>query len=228
MTEESRKTVFICRGTGCESSKSDVIHERLVEEVNKQGAGKKVQIKKTGCHGFCQQGPIIAIQPEGTFYAMVKESDVSEIVESHLINDQPIERLYYIEPNTEERIPKYDDIPFYSHQHRIILHNCGEIDPENIDDYIGRGGYDGIKRALKEMTPEEVVEEVINSGLRGRGGAGFSTGLKWKLGRNAPGDQKYVVCNADEGDPGAFMDRSLASSRAFLNRSTASGYSWRT
>ncbi|MHA2140687.1 MAG: NADH-quinone oxidoreductase subunit NuoF [Candidatus Thorarchaeota archaeon] len=209
MIEDTRKTVFICRGTGCESSKSDVIHEKLLEEVKKQGAGKKVQIKKTGCHGFCQQGPIIAIQPEGTFYAMVKETEVPEIVESHLINDQPLEKLYYIEPNTEEKIPKYDDIPFYSNQHRIILNNCGEIDPENIDDYIIRGGYDGIKRALKEMSPEEVVEEVIDSGLRGRGGAGFSTGLKWKLGRNAPGDQKYVVCNADEGDPGAFMDRSL-------------------
>jgi NADH:ubiquinone oxidoreductase subunit F (NADH-binding)/(2Fe-2S) ferredoxin/NAD-dependent dihydropyrimidine dehydrogenase PreA subunit len=204
MTEQ-RKTVFICRGTGCESSKSAVIHEKLVEEVKKQGAEKKVQIKKTGCHGFCQQGPIIAIQPEGTFYALVKESDVPDIVESHLLNDQPLERLFYIEPNTEEKIQKYDDIPFYSHQHRIILSNCGEIDPENIDDYIKRGGYEGITRALKEMTPEEVVEEVINSGLRGRGGGGFSTGLKWKLARNAPGDQKSLL----EADPHSVVEGML-------------------
>ena len=209
MTDDDKITVFICRGTGCESSKSDVLHGMLEEEIKKQGFGKKVEIKKTGCHGFCQQGPIIAIDPEGTFYAMVKESDIPKIVESHIGKGEPVEDLYYIEPNTGERIPKYDDIPFYSHQHRIILKNCGEIDPENIDDYIAREGYEGLKRAITEMTPEEVIQEVLDSGLRGRGGAGFPTGLKWKLGRDAPGDQKYVVCNADEGDPGAFMDRSL-------------------
>jgi NADH:ubiquinone oxidoreductase subunit F (NADH-binding)/(2Fe-2S) ferredoxin/NAD-dependent dihydropyrimidine dehydrogenase PreA subunit len=209
MTDAAKRTVFICRGTGCESSKSDVLHKMLEEEIKKQNLDKKVEIKKTGCHGFCQQGPIIAIEPEGTFYAMVKDSDIPKIVESHLSKGEPVEDLYYVEPNTGEKIPKYDDIPFYSHQHRLILRNCGEIDPENIDDYLERGGYDGFKRAITEMTPEEVIEEVINSGLRGRGGAGFPTGLKWKLGRNAPGDQKYVVCNADEGDPGAFMDRSL-------------------
>ncbi|MFX1367473.1 MAG: NADH-quinone oxidoreductase subunit NuoF [Promethearchaeota archaeon] len=209
MTEEQKRTVFICRGTGCQSSRSAVLHELLIEETKKAGLEGKVQIKKTGCHGFCQQGPIVAIQPEGTFYAKVKENDIPEIVESHLLKGEPVERLYYVEPNTKEKIPKYDDIPFYSHQHRIILRNCGEIDPENIDDYIERGGYEGIRRAIREMTPEEVIEEVFNSGLRGRGGAGFPTGLKWRLGRNAPGNQKYVVCNADEGDPGAFMDRSL-------------------
>ncbi len=209
MTDDDKRIVFICRGTGCESSKSDVLHVMLEEEIKKQGLGKKVEIKKTGCHGFCQQGPIIAIEPEGTFYAMVKDSDIPKIVESHIGKGEPVEDLYYVEPNTGEKIPKYDDIPFYSHQHRIILKNCGEIDPENIDDYIDRGGYDGLKRAITEMTPEEVIQEVIDSGLRGRGGGGFPTGLKWKFGREALGDQKYVVCNADEGDPGAFMDRSL-------------------
>ncbi|MFX1606994.1 MAG: NADH-quinone oxidoreductase subunit NuoF [Promethearchaeota archaeon] len=209
MSDDTKRTLFICRGTGCESSKSALLHEMLLEEVKKQKLEEKVEIKKTGCHGFCQQGPIIAIEPEGTFYAMVKESDVAKIVESHIGKGEPLEDLFYVEPNTGEKIPKYDDIPFYSHQQRIILRNCGEIDPENIDDYLNRGGYDGFKRAITEMTPEEVIEEVLSSGLRGRGGAGFPTGLKWKLGREAPGDQKYVVCNADEGDPGAFMDRSL-------------------
>ncbi len=209
MTSDDLKTVFICRGTGCESSKSAELHEMLEKEVDKHGFESSVQVKKTGCHGFCQQGPIVSIEPEGTFYAMVQESDVSEIVESHVIGGAPVERLFYVEPNSGERIPKYDDIPFYANQHRIVLRNCGEIDPESIDDYIGRGGYEGLRRAITEMTPEQVVEEVIESGLRGRGGAGFPTGLKWKLGRNAPGSQKYVVCNADEGDPGAFMDRSL-------------------
>ncbi|MFX1481556.1 MAG: NADH-quinone oxidoreductase subunit NuoF [Promethearchaeota archaeon] len=209
MTHAEKRTVFICRGTGCESSKSETLHKMLLEEVKKQKLDKKVEIKKTGCHGFCQQGPIVAIEPEGTFYAMVKESDIPKIIESHIGRGEPVEDLYYVEPNSGEKIPKYHDIPFYSHQNRIILRNCGEIDPENIDDYLGRGGYDGLKRALTEMTPEEVIEEVQKSGLRGRGGAGFPTGLKWKLARNAPGDQKYVVCNADEGDPGAFMDRSL-------------------
>ncbi|MFX1266081.1 MAG: NADH-ubiquinone oxidoreductase-F iron-sulfur binding region domain-containing protein, partial [Promethearchaeota archaeon] len=209
MTSDYISTVFICRGTGCESSRSAKLHELLVEEVKKQGLADKVLVKKTGCHGFCQQGPIVSIEPEGTFYAMVKEEDIPEIVESHLLNGESVERLFYVEPNTEERIPKYDDIPFYSHQHRIVLRNCGEIDPEEIDDYISRGGYEGFKKAITEMTPEEVIQEILDSGLRGRGGAGFPTGLKWKLGRNAPGNQKYVVANADEGDPGAFMDRSL-------------------
>ncbi|MHA2379241.1 MAG: SLBB domain-containing protein, partial [Candidatus Thorarchaeota archaeon] len=209
MSSDDPSTVFICRGTGCESSRSAKLHEMLVEEVKKHGLQDKVQVKKTGCHGFCQQGPIVSIEPEGTFYAMVKEEDIPEIVESHLLKGETVERLFYVEPNTEERIPKYDDIPFYSHQHRIVLRNCGEVDPENIDDYIGRGGYEGFRKAITEMTPEQVIQEIQDSGLRGRGGAGFSTGLKWKLGRNAPGNQKFVVANADEGDPGAFMDRSL-------------------
>ncbi|MFX1415517.1 MAG: NADH-quinone oxidoreductase subunit NuoF [Promethearchaeota archaeon] len=209
MSGDDLSTVFICRGTGCESSRSAKLHELLVEEVKRLGLSDKVLVKKTGCHGFCQQGPIVSIEPEGTFYAMVKEEDIPEIVESHLLKGETVERLFYVEPNTEERIPKYDDIPFYSHQLRIVLRNCGEIDPEDIDDYIARGGYEGFKKAITEMTPEQVVQEILDSGLRGRGGAGFPTGLKWKLGRNAPGKQKYVVANADEGDPGAFMDRSL-------------------
>ncbi|MHA1902930.1 MAG: NADH-ubiquinone oxidoreductase-F iron-sulfur binding region domain-containing protein [Candidatus Thorarchaeota archaeon] len=203
------RTIFICRGTGCESSKSALLHDLLEEEITKHKLGSSVEVKKTGCHGFCQQGPLLVVEPDGVFYVQVTEKDIPEIVESHLIGGDPIERLYYVEPNTEEKIPKYDDIPFYSHQHRIILRNCGEIDPEKIDDYIARDGYEAIKKAVTQMTPEDVIEEIIKSGLRGRGGGGFPTGLKWKLARNAPGDEKYLVCNADEGDPGAFMDRSL-------------------
>jgi NADH:ubiquinone oxidoreductase subunit F (NADH-binding)/(2Fe-2S) ferredoxin len=170
---------------------------------------KNVHVKKTGCHGFCQQGPLMIIEPDDIFYVKVQEKDIPEIVESHLIQGIPVERLFYIEPNSEEKVPEYLDIPFYSNQERIILRNCGHIDPEEIEDYLVRGGYQGLRKAIFEMTPEEVIEQVLESGLRGRGGAGFPTGLKWKLGRNAPGDVKYVVANADEGDPGAFMDRSL-------------------
>ena len=181
MSSDDRSTVFICRGTGCESSRSAKLHELLAEEVKRQGLTDKVLVKKTGCHGFCQQGPIVSIEPEGTFYAMVKEEDIPEIVESHLLNGETVERLFYVEPNTEERISKYDDIPFYSHQHRIVLRNCGEIDPEEIDDYISRGGYEGLKKAVTETTPEQVIQEILDSGLRGRGGAGFPTGLSGNL-----------------------------------------------
>jgi len=202
-------TVLICRGTGCESSNSDHLHRLLEEEIELQGLADRVQVKKTGCHGFCEQGPIVVVEPEKVFYCQVKESDIKEIVEFHLVGGAPVERLFFVSPTTEESIPRYDNIPFYSRQQRVIFRNCGHIDPENIDDYIEKGGYKGLRQALFEMTPDEVINEVMESGLRGRGGAGFPTGRKWKFTRDVIGDQKYVICNADEGDPGAYMDRGL-------------------
>jgi len=208
LVEADRIEVLVCQGTGCESAKSNLLYDQLAKQVNEKDLGKKVKVKRIGCHGLCQEGPVLAIEPEGLFYCRVQESDIEEIVQSHFIKDQPVERLFYETPKGE-RIPLYKDIPFYSKQHRIVLKNSGHIDPGSIDDYVSAGGYEGLKRALKEMTPEQVVEELQNSGLRGRGGAGFPTGLKWKLARNAPGNEKYAICNADEGDPGAFMDGSI-------------------
>ena len=208
MVEQSKMEVLVCLGTGCESAKSDILYDALKDQVKKRKLGEKVQIKRIGCHGLCEQGPVIAIEPEGLFYCKVQADDIEKIVESHFVNGKPVEELFYESP-TGEGVPHYKDIPFYSKQHRVVLKNSGHIDPSSIDDYIAEGGYSGLERALKEMTPEEVVEEVLQSGLRGRGGAGFPTGLKWKLGRNAPGDKKYAICNADEGDPGAFMDGSI-------------------
>lgn len=208
MADTGKIEVLVCLGTGCESSKSDVIFDKFEEQIKKRKLGEKVEIKRIGCHGLCEQGPVVAIEPEGLFYCQVQQDDIEKIVDSHFVNGVPVEELYFESP-TGERIPHYKDIPFYSKQHRIVLKNSGHIDPGKIDDYIAQGGYKGLERALKEMTPEEVVEEVLNSGLRGRGGAGFPAGLKWKLGRNAPGDKKYAICNADEGDPGAFMDGSI-------------------
>ncbi|MBM3157995.1 MAG: NADH-quinone oxidoreductase subunit NuoF [Chloroflexi bacterium] len=199
---------IVCQGTGCVSSQSPLIFESLNKKVAELGLVGTVQTKFSGCHGCCEQGPIVIIEPEGIFYSQVKVGDVAEIVESHLKNNQPVERLFYKDPNTKESIPHYRDIPFYSKQQRLILRNCGHVNPEDIDDYIAVGGYEALKKALLKMTPDEVIGEVKKAGLRGRGGAGFPTGLKWEFCRRAPGDQKYMVCNADEGDPGAFMDRS--------------------
>lgn len=203
------RVVFVCQGTGCVSSKSPQIQNALEEELKK--AYLDVNVKLTGCHGFCQQGPIMIVEPDGIFYALVALEDVPEIVESHLVNNVPVERLYYKEPTTGKPIPKYDDIPFYSKQTRIVLKNCGKINAEDIKDYLEVDGYKALAKALK-MTPDKVIQEVKDSGLRGRGGAGFPTGLKWQFCKDAKGDQKYVICNADEGDPGAFMDRSILES----------------
>jgi len=204
MAAEER-TVLICRGTGCESTKSPAIQAALDTGLR----DSDVEVKFTGCHGMCQQGPIVIVEPEGTFYANVKEKDAPAIVESLLNGDQPVERLYYKDPATNEKLPTYSDIPFYSKQKRRILRNCGRINPEEISDYLDAGGYQGLKKALFELSPEEIVDTVKQSGLRGRGGGGFSTGMKWQFCQEAKGDTKYVLCNADEGDPGAFMDRSV-------------------
>jgi NADH:ubiquinone oxidoreductase subunit F (NADH-binding)/(2Fe-2S) ferredoxin/NAD-dependent dihydropyrimidine dehydrogenase PreA subunit len=205
-TEEER-TIIVCHGTGCVSSESPLVLETLEKGIAEQGL-TGVNTKLSGCHGCCEQGPIVIVEPEGVFYAQVKVADVPEIVESHLKNNQPVERLFYKDPNTKESIPCYKDIPFYSKQERIILRNCGHINPEDIDDYISVGGYKALEKAITQMTPEGVIEEVKKAGLRGRGGAGFPTGQKWEFCYRATGDKKYMVCNADEGDPGAFMDRS--------------------
>ncbi|MFC2021292.1 NADH-quinone oxidoreductase subunit F, partial [Chloroflexota bacterium] len=204
---KEKRVVIVCQGTGCVSSQSPLITDLIEKTIAEQGLAGDIQTKFSGCHGCCEQGPIVIVEPEGIFYAQVKVSDVPEIVENHLKNNQPVQRLFYKDPNTKEAIAHYRDIPFYSKQQRVILRNCGHINPEEIDDYISVGGYQALKKAMK-MTPNEVIEEVKKAGLRGRGGAGFPTGQKWDFCRRAPGDQKYMVCNADEGDPGAFMDRS--------------------
>jgi (2Fe-2S) ferredoxin len=190
------------------SSKSDQIRAALESEVARLGLGNRYQIKFSGCHGFCQRGPIVIVEPEGIFYSQVKVDDAPEIAQSHLRDEKPVARLFYHDPVTEEAVPRYQDISFYARQQRIVLRNCGHINPEDIDDYLEVGGYQALKKVLEEMTPEQVIDEVKRSGISGRGGAGFSTGLKWEFCRRSPGTEKYIICNADEGDPGAFMDRS--------------------
>ena len=207
--KSEKKTVFICQGTGCVSSGSSKIIETIKEEIKNLGL-EDVWVKGTGCHGFCQRGPIVVVEPEAIFYSEVTQEDVPEIVESHLKNGNPVERLFYKDPVTGEPIPRYTDVPFYSKQQRsIILRNCGHIDPEDIEDYIAVGGYEALRKVLLDLTAEHVIEEIKRSGLRGRGGAGFPTGRKWQFCHDAPGTKKYMICNADEGDPGAFMDRSI-------------------
>jgi len=204
---DSKCTILVCHGTGCVSGGAFKIREALEKKVAELDL-KGVAVDFTGCHGFCQQGPIAVVEPEGIFYTHVTVKDVPEIVESHLRDGKPVARLFYRDPVSDEAIPLYKDIPFYNRQKRIILRNCGHINPERIGDYIKTGGYQSLRKALLDMTPEQVIDEVKRSGLRGRGGAGFPTGQKWEFCYKAPGDQKYMICNADEGDPGAFMDRS--------------------
>ena len=198
--------ILVCGGTACESSSSNDIYTRLLEEAEKQNVKDVVQIVKTGCFGFCEKGPIVKVLPEDSFYVEVKPEDAAEIISEQIIMGREVTRLLY---NQEEKsLEKVEEIEFYKKQMRVALRNCGFINPEDVNEYIGRDGYLALEKALFEMKPEEIVEEVKKSGLRGRGGAGFPTGLKWEAGLKAPGDVKYVVCNADEGDPGAYMDRS--------------------
>src|SRR5690554_548514 len=204
-----RSHVLICTGTGCVSSGADNIKDRLTSKLVEAGLQDEVKVVETGCHGFCEKGPIVIVYPEGVFYCQVSVEDVDEIFAEHLLKGRIVERLLYTEQGTEAKIPAYRDIDFYKKQHRIVLANCGRIDPESINEYIAVGGYEACGRALTEMTPEEVIAEIKESGLRGRGGAGFPTGLKWEFTRREESDKKYLICNADEGNPGAFMDRSL-------------------
>ncbi len=200
--------ILICAGTGCISSGAGEVKEALVQSLKEHQLDGKVRIIMSGCHGFCEKGPIFIVYPEDIFYCGVQAEDVPEIVEEYLVKGNMVERLLYKDPVSEEMVISHDKIMFYSKQMRLALRNCGVIDPENIDEYIIRGGYLGLRNALK-MKPMDVVNEVKSSGLRGRGGAGFPTGMKWQFGHTSPGAKKYIVCNADEGDPGAFMDRSI-------------------
>jgi NADH-quinone oxidoreductase subunit F/NADP-reducing hydrogenase subunit HndC len=204
-----RGHVLVCAGTGCVSSGSRKVKAEMEKQLEAFKLEQEIKVVETGCHGFCEMGPIVIVYPEGIFYCQVKSEDVKEIVEEHLLKGRPVKRLMFKDRITEEMVPHYNDIDFYKKQNRIVLRNCGFINPENIKEYIARGGYEALAKALTEMTPEQVIEEVKASGLRGRGGGGFPTGLKWGFARAAKGDKKYVICNADEGDPGAFMDRSI-------------------
>ena len=204
-----RYHVLVCGGTGCTSSGSQRIREKLAEEIEKQGIEEEVCVIKTGCFGLCALGPIMIVYPEGAFYSMVKEDDIPEIVEEHLVKGNVVTRLLYDETVRGNEVLPLQETKFYKKQHRVALRNCGVISPENIEEYIGTRGYEALGKVLTEMKPEQVIQVVLDSGLRGRGGAGFPTGMKWKFAAANAADQKYVCCNADEGDPGAFMDRSV-------------------
>ena len=204
-----RPWMAVCMGTGCMSSASAELRQDLREELVKHNLGEQVEVRRTGCFGFCEQGPIVVVHPGEIFYTQVKPRDVKAIVEEHILGGRWVERLLFRDPATDAIAESWHKIGFYGKQERIVLHNCGIIDPENIDHYLARGGYQALRKALTEMSPEQVIEEVLKAGLRGRGGAGFPAGRKWTFARQASGTPKYVICNADEGDPGAFMNRSL-------------------
>lgn len=201
--------ILVCGGTGCRASASKNIICRLEDCLKERALEDEVQVIATGCFGFCEKGPIVKIMPDNTFYVQVKPEDAEEIVNEHIIKGRKVERLLYKEPSKKVTVSDSKHMEFYKKQLRIALRNCGFIDPENIEESIGRDGYSALAKCLTEMTPEAVIDEIKRSGLRGRGGGGFPTGLKWEFARKYQADQKYVVCNADEGDPGAFMDRSI-------------------
>ena len=217
--------VLVCGGTACCSGGGTTVVEEFKKELEAAGLKDKVQVVVTGCLGFCEQGPIVKILPQGTFYVQVKAEDVKEIVAEHLVKGRVVQRLCY-DPEQAKKLVAEANIPFYQKQYRIVLRNCGIIDPEKIEDYIARDGYKAIEKVLFEMTPEQVVDEMLKSGLRGRGGAGFPTGMKWKFAQQQPKGQKYMVCNADEGDPGAYMDRSTLEGdpHSILEAMTIAGY----
>jgi len=201
--------MLVCGGTGCHASQSDLILKNLQELIVTGGLESEVQAIKTGCFGFCEKGPIVKMMPDNTFYVQVKPEDCQEILQEHIVKGRRVERLLYINPESGQKVSDSKNMGFYRKQIRIALRNCGFINPENIDEYIARDGYMALGKALTELTPEATIEIIKKSGLRGRGGGGFPTGLKWEITRAVKADQKYVVCNADEGDPGAFMDRSV-------------------
>jgi len=223
-----RSHVLICGGTGCTSSGSPAIREHLEKELKRQGLDEEIKVVQTGCFGLCALGPIMIVYPEGTFYSRVTEEDVTEIVSEHLLKGRPVERLVY-NPKTEDMphgVTSLSETPFYKSQMRIALRNCGVIDPEQIDEYIALDGYLALGKVLTEMTPQQVIDVMKASGLRGRGGAGFPTGTKWQFAANNASDEKFVICNADEGDPGAFMDRSILEGdpHAVLEAMAIAGY----
>jgi NADH-quinone oxidoreductase subunit F/NADP-reducing hydrogenase subunit HndC len=201
--------ILVCAGTACESNKGIEIFESLNAEAEKQGVKSEVQIVKTGCFGFCERGPIVKVLPEDSFYVDVKPEDAKEIIAEHILKGREVKRLLYKDDGHEKHANAIEDIQFYQKQVRVALHNCGAINPESIDEYIAREGYSAIEKVLFDWNPEKIIEEMKISGMRGRGGAGFPTWMKWDFARKATGDAKYVICNADEGDPGAYMDRSI-------------------
>ncbi len=223
-----RAHVLVCGGTGCSSSGSAKLVERFEEQLKEKGLENEVKVIRTGCFGLCEAGPVVIVYPEGTFYSRVKVEDVDEIVSEHLLKGRKVQHLVYVDHKTHESSVQksLNEIGFYKQQQRVALRNCGVIDPENIDEYIAFDGYKALAKALTEMTPEDVINEILSSGLRGRGGAGFPTGKKWQFARASKAEHKYFVCNADEGDPGAFMDRSLLEGdpHAILEAMTIGGY----
>lgn len=221
-----RSHVLVCGGTGCTSSGSRRIIEKLEKEIKAQGLGEEVGVVQTGCFGLCALGPIMIVYPEGSFYSMVQEDDIPEIVSEHLLKGRVVKRLLYDETTRTKDILPLNETKFYKKQRRVALRNCGVINPENIEEYIGTGGYEAVGIVLTEKKPEDVIQILLDSGLRGRGGAGFPTGLKWKFAAANESEQKYVCCNADEGDPGAFMDRSVLEGdpHVVLEAMTIAGY----
>lgn len=207
--ENSKKELLVCGDTGCRAANSMPIIDSLKAEIKNAGLEDIVSVSLTGCFGFCAQGPIVKVHPDNVFYVKVSADDAKEIVQEHLVKGNVIDRLLYLEASENKKVHASEDISFYKQQMRIALHNCGYINPEKVEDYIANDGYLTLGKCITELTPEQVIEEVKTSGLRGRGGAGFPTGIKWESTRKSISDQKYVVCNADEGDPGAFMDRSI-------------------
>lgn len=203
------KNILVCAGTGCLATESDKVIKALQALVKGRGFSETVKVIKTGCFGFCEQGPILKVEPDDVFYVKVSMKDAKEIVDEHIINGRIVERLLYEDPQQQKKVLKQEDMSFYKKQKRVALRNCGLIDPEDISEYIALGGYEALGMALTKMTRDEVIEEVKKSGLRGRGGGGFPTGLKWEITKKQESEVKFIICNADEGDPGAFMDRSI-------------------
>ncbi len=220
------REILVCGGTGCVSSDSSIIVDNLNAEIAKHGLSSKIQVIKTGCFGFCEKGPIVLVQPDNVFYTMVKPSDAAEIVDSHIVNGKRVERLLYEEPSMKQKIEKSKDMPFYKKQMRIALRNCGIINPENIMEYIAADGYQALSKCLTEMDGDAVINHMKQSGLRGRGGGGFPTGVKWEAAKKFKSPEKFIICNADEGDPGAFMDRSILEGDpcSVLESMTIAGY----
>jgi NADH:ubiquinone oxidoreductase subunit F (NADH-binding)/(2Fe-2S) ferredoxin/Pyruvate/2-oxoacid:ferredoxin oxidoreductase delta subunit len=201
--------LLVCAGTGCVSCGAFKVKEAIEKEIQKRKLQDEVMVIATGCNGFCERGPILMVHPDGVFYQQLKVDDIPFLIEEHLLKGRPVKKLMYIPPEEKEPIPRMKDIEFFKHQRLIVLRNRGRIDPEKVEEYIAFDGYEAMGKALSEMTPEKIISEITASGLRGRGGAGFPTGKKWAAGRAAKGSPKYLICNGDEGDPGAFMDRSL-------------------
>ncbi|MEG2985826.1 MAG: NAD(P)H-dependent oxidoreductase subunit E, partial [Peptostreptococcaceae bacterium] len=209
INKDNKKELLVCGDTGCRAANSMPIIDSLKAEIRNAGLEDYVSVSLTGCFGFCAQGPIVKVHPDNVFYVKVQASDAREIVQEHLVKEKIVDRLLFLEASENKKVQASEDMSFYKQQMRIALHNCGYINPEKVEDYLANDGYLMLGKCLSELTPEQVIEEIKISGLRGRGGAGFPTGIKWEATKKSQSDQKYVVCNADEGDPGAFMDRSI-------------------